>query len=160
MKDYLIKTFRYNDWANKKLIDAITTLPEKGDVLKLFSHLITSQDKWHNRITHERNDSELTWFGLVFSVDELEKEWERSVKNWIGLLERSTEKDLENKIEFKRASDNKPMRVKLVDLALQLNYHSIHHRAQINSLISKQGQKPPLTDYIFTAMEETGLSQH
>ncbi len=46
------------------------------------------------------------------------------------------------------------MGVTLMDLALQLNYHNIHHRAQINTLISKQGIKPPATDYIFTKLQE------
>ncbi|MGZ3921946.1 MAG: DinB family protein [Bacteroidia bacterium] len=35
-----------------------------------------------------------------------------------------------------------------------MNYHSIHHRAQVNTLMSKQGIKPPATDYIFTVLQE------
>ena len=36
------------------------------------------------------------------------------------------------------------------DIALQLNYHSIHHRAQIQSIIRKQGIEPDFVDYIGT----------
>jgi uncharacterized damage-inducible protein DinB len=46
------------------------------------------------------------------------------------------------------------MQLKIKDLMLQLNYHCIHHRAQVNTLISKQGIKPPATDYIFTVLQE------
>jgi uncharacterized damage-inducible protein DinB len=46
------------------------------------------------------------------------------------------------------------MGIKLVDLVLQLNYHSIHHRAQINKLMSQQWIIPPATDYIYTKLIE------
>jgi uncharacterized damage-inducible protein DinB len=38
----------------------------------------------------------------------------------------------------------------LKDIALQLNYHSIHHRAQIQAMIRKQGFEPEFVDYIGT----------
>jgi len=36
------------------------------------------------------------------------------------------------------------------DIALQLNYHSIHHRAQMQTIIRKQGVEPDFVDYIGT----------
>ena len=36
------------------------------------------------------------------------------------------------------------------DIALQLNYHSIHHRAQIQTIIRHQGIEPDFIDYIGT----------
>ena len=57
-------------------------------------------------------------------------------------------------VEFKRQSDGITLVVKIKDVVLQLNYHSIHHRAQINKLISRQGITPPATDYIYTAIRE------
>jgi uncharacterized damage-inducible protein DinB len=154
MKEYLIQTFKYNDRANRKLLDVILSLPDKQESVKLFSHLITAQDKWFNRIDRKQDDSTMAWFGPVFPGHELLPRWEKSVNDWINLLEQETEAALENNVTFKRPSDGKTMGVSLKDLALQLNYHSIHHRAQINSLISRQGLKVPVTDYIFTALKE------
>jgi uncharacterized damage-inducible protein DinB len=37
-----------------------------------------------------------------------------------------------------------------LDIALQLNYHSIHHRAQMQVLIRQQGMEPDFIDYIGT----------
>jgi len=71
-----------------------------------------------------------------------------------GLLIQSKLRKLGADIIFTRPNDGKKMAVILRDLFLQLNYHSIHHRAQINSLISKQGIKPPATDYILTVLKE------
>jgi len=39
---------------------------------------------------------------------------------------------------------------RLIDIALQLNYHSIHHRAQMQVLIRQQGLEPDFIDYIGT----------
>ena len=36
------------------------------------------------------------------------------------------------------------------DIATQLNYHSIHHRAQIQTLIRQQGLEPDFIYYIGT----------
>jgi len=36
------------------------------------------------------------------------------------------------------------------DIALQLNYHSIHHRAQMQTIIRSQGLEPEFVDYIGT----------
>ncbi len=154
MKTYLLNTFRYNDRAYKQLLGSINELSEKEEILKLLSHLITAQDKWFNRIVKEADDYLLTWFGPVFSENDLPVLWEQSVSAWIHFIEEHSESDLNNPIEFIRQSDGKMMHVRIKDVMLQLNYHSIHHRAQINSIISKQGIKPPATDYIFTAMKE------
>ncbi|MCB0428828.1 MAG: DinB family protein [Flavobacteriales bacterium] len=154
MKEYLIKLFNYNDWANRKLLEIIKQLPDKEDAIKLFSHLITSQDKWLNRVTRQTDDNSYHWFGQIFPIESIEKNWLESFQKWADTLQSASESDLNNNIVFVRVTDKKEMKVKLKDIILQLNYHSIHHRAQINKLISQQGLTPPPTDYILTAIEE------
>jgi uncharacterized damage-inducible protein DinB len=154
MKKYLLDFFKYNDWANKKVLEAIREVPEKEDALKLFSHLVNSLDKWKNRITNEVEDSLLNWYGQFFNMDEIESKWNKSIGWWIKLFEKTGDSELEKEIIFTRPNDGIKMAVKFRDLLLQLNYHSIHHRAQINSIISRQGIKPPSTDYILTVLKE------
>lgn len=154
MKQYIINFFKYNDWANRQLLQAIHQLPDKTEAINLFSHFITSQDKWMNRITKQVEDAALTWFGPVFLLDELEAKWKESVDKWIIFSEKRSEEDLNAEIVFTRATDGKRLSVKLTDIMLQLNYHSIHHRAQISRIIREQGFTPPATDYIFTVLKE------
>ena len=156
MKPYLINFFKYNDWANLKLLATIKQLPDQEEAIKFFSHFITSQDKWMNRITKQIEDSSLTWFNPIFPVDEFETKWKESINRWIAFIENSTNEELEKDIIFVRANDNKKMGVKIMDVILQLNYHSIHHRAQINRIIRQQGLTPPATDYIYTVLKEVG----
>ena len=154
MKQYLIDFFKYNDWANRKLLESIRQLPDKEEAAKLFSHLISSQNKWLNRITEESVDASLAWFGPVFPLEQLESLWRESVDKWLQFLEGSDDPGLESQIVFQRPSDGKKLAVIIRDIALQLNYHSIHHRAQISRIMREQGLTPPATDYIFTVLKE------
>ncbi len=154
MNQYLLDYFLYNDQANRKLLETILQLPEPTEALKLFSHLITSQDKWYNRVSKERNDTDLTWFGPVFGQQAIEHAWNTSFEKWRSLLVVATDETLDTYIFFTRQSDGKKMKVKLKDIVFQLNCHSVHHRAQINKLISCQGLPVPNTDYIFSALSE------
>ena len=154
MKQYLIDFFKYNKWANLKLLETIKKLPDKDESVKLFSHLITSQKKWMNRITKEVDDAVYNWFGPVMPLDELEGKWTEVIDWWINYIEKNDESGLDKELIFNRSEDNKGFSAKIRDIALQLNYHSIHHRAQINRLIRLQNLEPPKTDYIFTVLKE------
>lgn len=154
MKQHLIDSFNYNDWANRQLLETIKQLPEKQKAVELFSHFIHAQDKWYNRITKQKEDSTFAWMTPVLPLEELEAKWMTSVNAWLNLLNTKTENQLQEDVIFNRAHDGKAMAITLADLCLQLNYHSIHHRAQINTLMSQQGIKPPATDYIFTKLRE------
>jgi len=154
MKQYLIVFFKYNDWANRQIIDAVKKIPVPEESVKLISHLITSQNKWFNRITKELDDKTLAWYDMIFPLDHLENRWLDNANGWIRFLEKLDEAELDRDIIFERPSDGKKLSVKIRDIALQLNYHSIHHRAQIYRIIRQPGQTPPSTDYIFTVLRE------
>ncbi|HEY5123983.1 MAG TPA: DinB family protein [Ignavibacteria bacterium] len=154
MKQYLIDFFKYNDWANRKLLKAIMQMPDKEEAVKLFSHFIYSLSKWMNRITKKVDDTSLTWMGPVFPLEKLEQLWNENVNDWIKYLESIDETDLENEIIFQPTDSNKTFKAKILEVSMQLNYHCIHHRAQILRIIRQQGLTPPKTDYIYTVLKE------
>jgi uncharacterized damage-inducible protein DinB len=154
MKQYLIDFFKYNDWANKRLLDAIKLMPDKEEAVKLFSHFIYSLQKWMNRITKEKEDTAFSWMGPEFSIEQLENIWSDNVNVWIKYLDGIDESVLENDIIFQPSDRNKKYKAKIREVSLQLNYHCIHHRAQILRMIRQQGLTPPATDYIFTVLKE------
>jgi uncharacterized damage-inducible protein DinB len=153
-RQYFIDFFKYNSWANTTLLDAIRQLPEQEEALSLLSHCLTAQNKWLNRITHREEDAAHAWSGTVYTLEELEHHLHDSNIEWLALLEQQSEESLAEQIVFTRSTDGKKLGAKLHDIILQVNYHSIHHRAQINKIISRQGLKPPATDYILTRMHE------
>ena len=149
VKQYLIETFQYNDYANKLALAKIKELPEKDECIKFFSHLINSMNKWLGRIRSSPGYKELDWWLPVYTLDELQPKWDECLKAWLEFIESKTEGELFDEAEF-YGFDGGDWVAVIKDIALQLNYHSIHHRAQIQYLIRQQGIKPDFVDYIGT----------
>jgi uncharacterized damage-inducible protein DinB len=149
MKNYLLDTFKYNDSTNKKLLGNIKMLANKEEAVKLFSHLINSQYKWMARILKDPNAPAMSWWDPVYPVDELEKEWDKSLMPWINYITAKSGEALATEVDFV-GFDGSLWAASPMDIALQLNYHSIHHRAQIQTLIRQQGIEPDFVDYIGT----------
>jgi uncharacterized damage-inducible protein DinB len=149
LKDYLIDFFNYNSITNKNLLDKIRQLPDKVESIKLFSHLINSQYKWMARILQDPNAPNMSWWDPVYEFEELEMQWDKSLKLWTDYIGSKTEEDLNAEVEFV-GFDGGKWAATPKDIALQLNYHSIHHRAQIQTLIRQQGVEPDFVDYIGT----------
>ena len=149
MRQYLIDTFNFNDYANKKILARIKELPEKEMCVKFFSHLINSQNKWMARIIEYPQAPNLNWWEPVYELDKLEEEWTKSIQTWLSYLEGKTEEEVFEEKKF-IGYDGGVWISQIKDIALQLNYHSIHHRAQIQTIIRQQGLQPDFIDYIGT----------
>jgi len=153
MKNYLTSFLEYNSEANKKFLAVLKNIPDNTECVRLFSHIINTQNKWLNRIESKKNDNDLSWIEPSYPPDELEARWNESITGWFKLINYLDDHSIEKNIVFKKP-DGKLMQVKIKDIIFQLNCHSIHHRAQIAMIIRKQGINPPVADYIFTAIKE------
>ncbi len=149
MRKYLIDTFRFNDTMNRRVLEKIKIMPEPGESVKLFSHIINSQNKWMARINREPGAQNLSWFEPVYEISELEGKWDLSLTSWVGYLESIKDEDVLDEIRF--TGDNGASFGALIkDIGIQLNNHSVHHRAQICYLMRKQNIEPPFVEYIGT----------
>ena len=153
MKAYLIETFKYNNMMNKKVLEKIRKLPDKSECIRFFSHLINSQKKWLARILQYPKDPGLDWWKPEYALENLESEWDTSLKDWLDFIKSKKEVQLFEEVKF-IGFDRGHWTVPLKDIPLQLNYHSIHHRAQIQLLIRKQGLEPDFVDYIGTVYKK------
>lgn len=149
MKTYLLDTFNYNDTANRKLLGKISLLKNTSESVKLFSHLINCQYKWMARIQQDPNAVTMSWWDPVYELDQLAEEWAKSLNIWINYINGNTDEALSTEATF-TGFDGGVWAATPMDIALQLNYHSIHHRAQIQTLIRQQGIEPDFVDYIGT----------
>ena len=154
MKQYLIDTLIYNRGANLKLLECIKQMPEMQEGVRLFSHMIHAQNIWLNRVAKETEDTSKSWAGKAYPVEQLEGRWTTSTDKWVRYIESATEADLNELVVFHRLADNKAFQVKVIDIIVQISYHAIHHRAQVQRLIREQGGVPPATDYILTRISE------
>lgn len=149
LNTYLIDTFNYNDQTNKKLLGKIKLLKDNTESVKLFSHLINSQIKWMARILQDPDAPKMSWWEPVYDFDKLEIEWTKSLNPWLNYINKYSEEELSTEVTF-IGFDNTKWAATPKDIALQLNYHSIHHRAQIQTILRKQGIEPDFVDYIGT----------
>jgi len=149
MKQYLIDTFSWNDRANRQMLAKIRTLPSQEECIKYFSHVINSQIKWIKRIEVFPKDPNLDWWKPMYPPDQLEAEWEKSLKAWLDLIASKSEEELFEEVKWV-GFDGGTYTGALKDIALQLNYHSIHHRAQMQTIIRAQGVEPDFVDFIGT----------
>jgi uncharacterized damage-inducible protein DinB len=149
IKQYLHETFAYNDFANKLVLEKIKQLPDPSEAIQLFSHLINSMDKWMARIRQDRQANERDWWLPVYEVSQLEEKWSQCLQRWYDFIDGKSEEELMAPVEYS-GYDGGRWQVPLKDIPLQLNYHSIHHRAQIQTLIRRQGLTPDFVDYIGT----------
>jgi uncharacterized damage-inducible protein DinB len=153
MKQFLIDMFKYNDWANRKIMEKIKELPDSTRAVELYSHLINSMLKWPARFNAYPEAPVKDWWKPVYPIDKLEEEWGACLKIWLDLLESKSEEDMF--VEVKMVGDDgRPRAALLKDIALQLNYHSIHHRANIQTIIRAQGLQPDFLDYIGTVVRQ------
>lgn len=149
MKQHLIDTFKFNDVINKKLLEKIAELPDKTESIKLFSHLINCQYKWMARVNNDPKHHELSWWEPLYNIGELESQWDKSLQPWLHYIQSKADEELATEVQF-IGLDGNTYAAAPQDIALQLNYHSIHHRAQIQSFIRKQGVEADFVDYIGT----------
>jgi uncharacterized damage-inducible protein DinB len=144
---HLTDTFRFNDQANRKLIRKISELPDPAEAIRLFSHLVNCQYKWMARVRQDPNLSKLDWWEPLYEPEQMEEKWTDSLKLWLDYLASATESELMSEVQFP-GFDGSPYAATPADIMLQLNYHSIHHRGQIQAIIRRQGIIPDFLDYI------------
>jgi len=149
IKDSLLEAFAYNDFANKKILGKISLLPDQSGCIRFFSHLINSQYKWMARIKQNPHAQEMSWWDPIYSFEKLETEWTLSLEPWLLFIRQSSEDELDREVMF-TGFDNGKWAATPRDIAIQLNYHSVHHRAQMQTIIRQQGLEPDFLDYIGT----------
>jgi uncharacterized damage-inducible protein DinB len=149
LKKYLDDTFRFNDRANKRILKIAIGLPGKNEIIKYFSHLINRQFKWMAGIMQDPNRQKMDWWNPVYEFNELEEKWNESLEIWLNYIKSKTEEELLTEVTI-TDSGGGVYAVTPADIALQLNYHSIHHRAQMQMVIRQQGLTPDFVDYIGT----------
>ena len=149
MKAYLLDAFRYTDFANRQMLQKIGALENPEACVRFFSHLINSQNKWMARIRNNAAPVAMSWWDPGYPLEHLETEWQNSLEAWVGYLTETPEDALLEEVQF-TGFDGGVFAAKPKDIALQLIYHGIHHRAQMQLLIRAQGVEPDFIDYIGT----------
>ena len=143
--------FKYNLWANLRLLDACAQLSDAqldattkgtfGSVRETLMHLFASEEGYarHFNFTGTAPTPRLADLTTFPGFDELRRRAERSGKELIAIAEQG---DLSQILHLDGGTYDAPVIVVLI----QAVNHAIDHRSQIATLLSQQDIKPPDLD--------------
>lgn len=150
----LQQLFRFDLWANRKLVDVIlkqTPFDEQQVCISFLSHIINAQEIWFERVIGlDFSDIEI-W--TEYPLDELKTKAKEANQKWIDLIG-DHEVNMDTLIHYGN-SKGVNFRNELWQICHHLIIHGQHHRAQISLFLRKCDIKPPPIDYIFYARSES-----
>ena len=146
MKEYFIRLFKYNDWANNLVLDTLSKNSVKDpDIFKIFSHVINAQFIWMSRITGNKEIHKPVW--SLHSLKDLKEFSKESTQLWLNYLSKLDEKELQRSISYSN-SEGHAFSNTVMDMLPHIVNHASYHRGQVNKLIRREGFPVNNTDYI------------
>lgn len=145
MKDYFIRLFTYDKYANQVILKSIREANNPEKPIQLMGHLLAAQNRWLSRFLNEFIDNDLWPAKETIPFDDLIND---NYQQWINLLNTLTPADFDKELSYKNTK-GVAYSNKLVDVLTHLINHGTHHRAQIGQQLKIAGAGTlPNTDYI------------
>ncbi|MFZ0456188.1 MAG: DinB family protein [Ignavibacteriaceae bacterium] len=137
------KVFEYNDWANNKLVSGLS---EQNiidvTVLRLFSHIVLSEQIWILRIEEENYSGKNFW--EILTLEECKTIIIENRRKYKTIIDKM---DLSKTITYKN-SKGIQYNNSVYDILTHVSFHSAYHRGQVAKEIRRLNKEPALTDYI------------
>lgn len=144
--------FRYNRWANGRVLDAMRAAEAVPDrAVELFSHLLRAQDVWYGRVRDTEHANLDLW--VEEDLAACAERAEASADRWHTVLEACAAEDLDRAVAYTN-SKGTHFETPLRDVLTHVVNHGTHHRAQIALVLREADIPPPATDYIFYLREQ------
>lgn len=144
MKEYFLKLYEYNAWANKRVLDCLTRQNVSDEkILSLMGHVVAAQYLWLHRIQGLPAPEVKLWgeyqlTQLVIMADEIGGRWLEFVK--------STD-NFNRDLQYNNYVGD-PYITNVEMIMIHLVNHSSYHRAQIAMQLRQKGFEPINTDFI------------
>lgn len=152
MKDYYLNIFKYDFWANRKLIQSLKEQNINDEsVLRLLSHIVLSEAMWMKRI--KSLDYQGLSFWNVLSIEECEKTAREVNADYLEYINGLSEEDFNNVMIYKN-SKGRDCKNAIWETLTHLGFHSAYHRGQIAKEVRRLNKEPVLTDYIAYVREK------
>lgn len=144
MKNYFLKLYQYNAWANKRVLGTLQQQNVNDEkILSLMGHVIAALFLWLHRIKGLPPPDVKLWG--EYSLDQLILLSERAGQEWVHFVESTP--DFNRQLTYKNyVGENYTNNVEMI--MIHLVNHSSYHRAQIAMLLRQKGLEPINTDFI------------
>ncbi|GAB3960067.1 hypothetical protein GCM10028805_57320 [Spirosoma harenae] len=145
MKEHLIQLLDYELWANRRVIDALETVPNPpARAVAVMGHILSAQLTWLGRLTKQPvfvsiwEDIPVSWMGETA---------ERQHRQLVGYVDGFQEKELFQLISYAN-SQGEPFQNSPYDILMHMSHHAAYHRGQVVQLTRPLLAEAPVTDYI------------
>lgn len=152
----IIELYKYDEWANFKLLDAIGQLENEElirDLSSSFSsvrdtivHILGAEELWLSRWMGEQGRTLLNSNDFS-TVDTLTKRWGHFIVQLNSYLDSLKEENLMEEINYKNLKGI-PYSLELWKQMLHVINHSTYHRGQVVTMIRQLKKQPPSLDLI------------
>lgn len=158
MKKLLLSYLTYNLWANRRLLDFMLDncndeqvhqeiQSSFSSIRKTYLHVWGAESVWLMRMQAESPASWI-WMDYTGSLSELRKEILDNNEKWIAFVERVSEAQLSEPLEY-QTLDGKKHSNSRADIIMHCMNHSTFHRGQLITMLRQLGfTKLVATDYI------------
>ncbi|MEJ0030096.1 MAG: DinB family protein [Bacteroidota bacterium] len=144
MKEYFQKLYRYNEWANRRVLGAIERQNVSTEkILSIFSHQLSANFLWLHRIKGLPPPDVELW--KTYPIDRLRKMVDDGSKQWLEYID-STD-NFNRVLKYKNyVGDYYESNVE--HIMMHLVNHGSYHRGQVALLLRQNGFEPINTDFI------------
>lgn len=160
----LIKNlFRYNSWANGRILETLESVPEEsyfrdlksshGGLHGTMNHMIFAQEVWLLRWTGQSIDPAYATVKRSNTFGALRREWDRIEAETASYLASTLSDGLLLETFDIRNSRGDTFIHSYGDSMVHLLNHSTYHRGQLAGMMRQLGISPPGTDFILFTRE-------
>jgi uncharacterized damage-inducible protein DinB len=144
-KEYFLKMFNYDHWANHEFLTALRTAsPVPPKALRFVAHTLAAQKLWLERLQRVPQSVAVWPTSTVGDCSALADEM---LSSWRKYLSELSPADFENKIDY-RNSKGEPFSSRVEDIITHVLTHSAYHRGQAALEMRAAGLQPAYTDFI------------
>lgn len=144
MKQYFLKLYKYNDWANKRVIRVLNEQHVDDEkILSLMGHIVAAQFLWFHRINGLPPAQVKLWG--EYTLQQVTDMAAQANEMWITFVESNESFDRE--LTYTNYVGD-PYTNNVETIMIHLVNHCSYHRAQIAMLLRQKGFEPINTDFI------------
>ena len=142
--DHLRHLFEYDDWANRRTLDALRNQTSERS-RQILAHILITKQEYFERLRGKDSTGFNFWPDL--SVDGCSRLTDITTDNYKRLLDDADESLLDRTAAYK-TSEGVPFANTYRELLTHVLLHSSIHRGNIVLKMREEGLEPPKIDYI------------
>lgn len=152
MKAYFKQLFEYDRWASRLLMEKFEKqFPQNPRIYELFSHLLSAQRIWLDRILGIPQSVERFQDRLP---DEMKEDLENYHAEWMQFIDQLQTPDFDRMVSYVHPNGT-AYSERLVDIMAHVVNHGTHHRGNLVILMKEEGFVAPTLDLIFYIRESS-----